>query len=97
MHDAPESMIVVHGIVLRAAVVPEGDRAAVPTKAAGELGSHLVLEQTGEQRCALPFRPILELCGVRDVHVERLALRFRVRTHDRMFSDEYFQICPSIA
>src|SRR5262245_27792113 len=64
VHDAAESVIVVDGIVLRAAVVPERERAGLPAIAAGELRLHLMAEQEIKQRRALLHREALELGGV---------------------------------
>jgi len=45
MHDAFEPAIVIHRVVLGAAIIPEGEGTALPAKAAGELRSDLVLEE----------------------------------------------------
>ena len=55
MHDAPVPVIVVHGVVLRAAVIPERQRARAPLEAAGELGLDLVAEKKREQWRAFRF------------------------------------------
>ena len=44
VHQAPMAVVVVDRVVLRAAVVPQRDRARSPGEAAGELGPHLVPE-----------------------------------------------------
>jgi len=87
MHDAPVPVIVVHGVVLRAAVIPERQRARAPLEAAGELGPDLVAEKKREQRRAFLFGHAAEAHRVPDVDVQRLAARFRVRTYDRVFRD----------
>ena len=48
MHFAPEPLIVIHRIVLDAAIIPDGEGALPPAKAAGELGHDLVLEEVVE-------------------------------------------------
>jgi hypothetical protein len=52
MHHAAVTVIVVYGVVLRAAV-PEGQRPDLPPESAGELGLYLMLEQEVQQRRAL--------------------------------------------
>ena len=42
MHDVRVTVMIVDRIVLRAAVVPERERAGLPAQTAGEFGAHLV-------------------------------------------------------
>src|SRR3546814_7382121 len=71
-------------IVLGAAVVPERHRALLPAEAAGELRLHLVAEQEFQDRRALLLGHALEMRGVGEVHVERLAARLGVGAHRRV-------------
>ncbi len=59
-HHAPIRSRVVHGEVLAHAVVPERDRARLPTEAAGELGPVAVVDQVLQQRRALLLGHALE-------------------------------------
>lgn len=52
VQDAAEAMIVVHGIVLCATVVPKCDCSWLPRPSAGELRLDLMLKQKGQQGCA---------------------------------------------
>src|SRR5688572_28784457 len=63
--------VVVDGVVLRAPVVPEGERARAPAKPAGELRPRLVAEEIVEQGRAFLLGHAVEAHGVGDVHVER--------------------------
>jgi hypothetical protein len=45
MHDPAESVVLVDGVVLGAAIVPEGERARLPAETAGELATDLMREQ----------------------------------------------------
>src|SRR4029453_600534 len=56
VHEAPMALIVVHRVVLHAAIVPEGDGAGAPAEAAGELRLDLMLVEIGEDRRALLAR-----------------------------------------
>src|SRR5687767_1276580 len=76
--------VVVDGVVLRAAVVPEGDRARAPPKPAGELRSRLVAEEIVEQWRAFLLGHAVEAHGVGDVHVERPPARLRMAADDGM-------------
>src|SRR6185369_13243298 len=89
MHDAPVPVVVVHGVVLHAAVVPERERADAPLEAAGEFRLHLVLEQESEERDALVFGHPFEARSVGDVYVQRLAPGLRVRAHYGMLRSEF--------
>jgi hypothetical protein len=42
MHDPAESVVIVDGVVLGAAIVPEGEGARLPAETAGELGTDLM-------------------------------------------------------
>ena len=48
MHYAPEPLIVIHWVMLGAAIIPEGERALPPAKAAGELRPDLMHEEVVE-------------------------------------------------
>jgi hypothetical protein len=49
MHDPAESVVIVDGVVLGAAIVPEGEGARLPAETAGELGTDLMREQVIEK------------------------------------------------
>ena len=84
MHGALEPLVVIHGIVLGAAIIPKGEGAMPPAKAAGELWPDLVLEEVVEQRPALLLRPTLEVRCMGLVDVKHLASSLRVRANHRM-------------
>src|SRR5882762_2381924 len=90
MHHPPVPVIVVQGVVLRAAVVPERERAHAPAEPAGELGTHLVPIEELQQRRALLLGQVLEAHGVADVYVERLAPGLRMGANDRVLGHELF-------
>src|SRR6266581_8910478 len=81
MHYAPMAVVVVDGIVLAAAVVPERERAGAPLEAAGEFRLHLVAEQELQQRRALFLGHAGKARGVRGVDIQRLAPGLRMRAH----------------
>ena len=91
MHDAPESMIVVHRVVLSAAVVPERERARLPAKAAGEFRPDLMLEEKLEQGPALLLAQSLEVRRVADVDEKRLASGFRMGARDGMLRNQHLR------
>src|SRR5688572_1546072 len=67
-----------------AAVVPDRDRAGLPTEAAGELGARRVLPEELEQGSALLGRHPGKALRVGPVDEERLAAGLGMRAHDRM-------------
>src|SRR5678816_2757634 len=87
MHESAVSVIVIDRVVLRAAIVPERERAHAPAEAAGELGPDLMLEQIAEQWRALLLVHVLEPHRVRDVHIQRPASGLRMRAHYRMLRE----------
>src|SRR5207247_8310221 len=64
VHDAPVAVVVVDRVVLRAAVVPERNRADAPRKAAGKFRPDLLLEEKSQQRRALLLGHALEAHSV---------------------------------
>src|SRR5262245_58281726 len=97
MHDPPEPVVIVDGVVLSAAIVPEGEGARLPAETAGELGTDLMREQVIEKRLALLHGPALEMGGVGGVDVERLPARLGVRADHGVGSDEHLQLDPCLA
>src|SRR5437870_9766272 len=92
VHEALEAGVLVHGVVLGAAVVPEGDGARLPLKAARKLRLHLMLPEILEERPTLLRRPALEVRRVSDVDVERPAPRLWVRADHRVFSGQHLHL-----
>ena len=81
-------VIVVDRIVLRAAIVPQRDRARLPAEAAGEFRARRMLgEQIVQQRRAFLRRHVLEAQRVPAIDVERLAAGLGMRAHHRMLGD----------
>ena len=66
-HPPSLPVVIIHRIVLSAAVVPHGERPGRPANAAGELGPHLVGDQVIHQRPALFFAHALEIDGMATV------------------------------
>src|SRR6516165_4761675 len=97
MHDPAESVVIVDGVVLGAAIVPEGEGARLPAETAGELGTDLMREQVFEKRLALLNCPALEMGGMGGVDVERLPARLGVRADHGVGSDEHLQLHPCLA
>src|SRR5438067_9885421 len=64
-HAPSLAVIVVDRRVLRAAVVPDGERSRLPAHAASEFRARLVCLQELDQRLALRFRHVLEPDRVR--------------------------------
>src|SRR5579872_1101474 len=89
MHDAAEAVIVVDRIVLCRAVVPEGERAVLPAKAAGEFGTGLVAVEKCQKRCALRLGHSGKSHRMRGIDVKRLAPGFGVDAHDRVLGGEF--------
>src|SRR5256885_3254561 len=83
-HAAALAVIVVDRRVLRAAVVPDGERPRLPAHAAGEFRPRLVRLQEFDQRPALRFAHVLEPDRVRPGKVKRFAPGLGMRTHHRM-------------
>src|SRR5260370_28764759 len=69
VHDAPVAVIIVDRIVLRAAIVPQRDRARLPTKAAGEFRARRSLEQINEDGRAFLLGHVPEAPRVTEVHI----------------------------
>src|SRR5215813_3774207 len=65
--------VVPHGVVLDAAVVPEGDGALLPAEAALELGRLHVAKEELEHGVALRARELHDARGEAAVHEERLS------------------------
>src|SRR5215467_13371869 len=82
MHQTPETVIIVDGIVLRATIVPERERPGLPAEAAGEFRTCQVVEEIVEDWCTFRCSHVLEADGVTAVHVERLAPGFRMGPDD---------------
>src|SRR6516165_10792784 len=97
MHDPAESVVIVDGVVLGAAVVPEGEGARLPAETAGELGTDLMREQVIEKGLALLHGPALEMSGVSGVDLERPPARLGVRADHRVGSDEHLHLGPRLA
>src|SRR5262249_24990007 len=97
MHDPAESVVIVDGVVLGAAIVPEGEGAGLPAETAGELGTDLMREQVIEKRLALLHGPALEMAGMGGVDVERLHAGLGVRADHGVGSDEPLQLGPGLA
>src|SRR5438105_15210607 len=83
-HAPALPVVVVDREVLRAAVVPDRERARRPAHAAGEFRPRLVLLQELDERPAFRFRHVLEVNGVAAADIERLAAGVGMRTHHRM-------------
>src|SRR5689334_12581349 len=81
LHDAAIAVVIVHRIVLRAAIVPERERAHLPREATGELGAHLVLKQVIKDRRAFLLRHAAKARGVCKIYIQRLAPRLGMRAH----------------
>src|SRR5437660_1606024 len=90
MHEPAVAVIVVHRVVLRAAVIPDGERAGLPGEAAGELRPDLVLEEKLQQRRALLLGHAAKAHGMGEIDVERFAAGLRMRAHHRMLGRELF-------
>src|SRR5262245_35505836 len=72
VHAAPLAGIVVEGTMLRAAVVPNGERADLPAEPAGELRLHRMAGEKVEQRARLVRLKAIEALRV-IAEIERLA------------------------
>jgi hypothetical protein len=59
MHDPAGPVVIVDGVVLGAAIVPEGEGAGLPAETAGELRTDLMREQVIEKRLALLGLPAI--------------------------------------
>src|SRR5690242_7977745 len=86
--DAPHvtalAVIVVERVVQRAAVVPEGERVALPPEAALELRPDRMRAEIVDERLAFLFRHVLEAKREGAIDEERLAARLRMRAHHGM-------------
>src|SRR6516225_8689544 len=71
-------------LVLRAAIVPEGDRVLLPFEAAGQFWRFNVLEQEGEQRVALRLTELDNARCEPAIDKQQLAAGHRMHTHHRM-------------
>src|SRR5438067_12169196 len=83
-HAPALPVVVVDREVLRAAVVPDRERARRPSHAAGEFRPRLVLLQESDERPALGFAHVLEADGVAAADIERLAASIGMRAHHGM-------------
>src|SRR5262249_59758861 len=84
MHDPALALIVVYGVVLDTAVVPERDRIRPPSKATGELRSYRMLIEPTQQRRALLLGHVLEADREVAVYIETLAAGLDMGAHDRV-------------
>src|SRR5438132_11126658 len=80
-HAPALAVVIVHREVLRAAVVPDRERARRPAHAAGEFRPRLLLLQELDERAALRFRHVLEADGVAAAEIKRLAAGIGMRAH----------------
>src|SRR6185503_8679102 len=83
-HAAALAVIVVYRAVLRAAVVPDGQRARLPAHAAGELGPGLMRLQEVDERAALLLAHVLEADGMAAADVQRPAAGVGMGARRRM-------------
>src|SRR5258706_12868355 len=91
-HAPALAVIVVHRVVLRAAVVPDGERARRPAHAAGELRPGLMLRQEIKQRGVLLFRHSLDERGVAAARVELLPAGLLVDADYRVFRSGFVRV-----
>src|SRR5271166_4058095 len=84
LHDPTLAGVVVHRVVLRAAIVPDRQRSRRPAESAGEFRTDLVAEQEFQQRRALLLRHAGETNRVRPVDIQRLAPGFGMCAYRRM-------------
>jgi hypothetical protein len=84
VHDAAVGEVVRDAVVLRDAVVPEGEVVGLPFPAHRELGLGGVREQEGEEGVALGGLQVHDAREVRLAEEERLAVALRVRAHERV-------------
>src|SRR5690606_37822313 len=84
VHLAPEALVIVERLVNADAVVPEYERAGLPTQAALEGGLRDVLDEKLQQRVGLGGREAFDRDRIRAVDVERELARHRMRPHERM-------------
>src|SRR5258706_3845335 len=92
VHHAAMAVVIVDRVVLRAAVVPERERARAPLDTAVEFRLRLVAKKELQERLALLLGHAVEAHGVGGVHVERLAAGLRMRAHDRVPADELLRL-----
>ena len=84
MHHALPALVVVHRVVLDAAVVPQRERPDLPAEPARELGLHLVLEEEAQQRPALLLGHPVEAGCMGHVDVEGTASGLGMDADDRV-------------
>src|SRR5215470_7420655 len=84
MSVPPLRKVVPHGVMLDAAVVPEGDGALLPAEAALELRRLHVAEEELEHGVALRARELHDARGEAAVHEERLPAGDRMSADDGM-------------
>ena len=78
------AVLVVDGVMLRAAIVPTSHRAGLPAEPAGKFGPRLVFEQKAKQRRAFLYCHALEMQRVGAIDIEQFPPRFGVGAYDRM-------------
>src|SRR5688572_5715754 len=83
-HAAALAVIVVDRAVLRAAVVPDGERSRRPAHAAGEFRTRLVRLQEVDERAALLLAHVAKTDGVAAADVEGLAPGVGMRAYRRV-------------
>src|SRR3984893_15061720 len=86
MHDSLLAMVIVDGVVLDAAIVPERDRVRTPAESAGELRTRRVAIEVIEEGCALRFGHVRKANGECAVDKQRLAAGLRVGSNDRVLN-----------
>src|SRR5215469_144530 len=84
VHDPALALVVVYGVVLDTAVVPERDRIRPPSEATGEFWPYRVLIEPAQQRLALLLGHVLEADREVAVDIEALASGLDMRAHDRV-------------
>src|ERR1700741_3673366 len=88
--------VIKNGVVLNAAVVPEGDRVLPPSESAAKLRPLNVLEQKVEDRLAGIRLKFLDAGGEASIHIESGPLRFRMGPQHRMLGNGK-PACTSVA
>ena len=84
MHDPPVSVVIIQRVVLRAAIVPKGDRSRCPLKAAAKFFTLLYRVQAFEYRAAFLGRHTVDREGMRFAAVERFTAGLGVSAHKRV-------------
>src|SRR5215470_10792524 len=85
MHDPALALVVVDGVVLDTAVIPERDRIRPPSEATGEFRPYRMLIEPAQQRRALLLGHVLKADREVAVDIEALASGLDMGAHDRMF------------